>query len=174
MVPYFQIKRNLITFDCEEHKTLLYSIKLSFMNIWKMICCIFSKHHINVDLSALKMWKQSCHVRMYFISMYSYAHLHHFRPILVSKSHFESDPPKEPVETEDKDGDAMMKSENNEEECEWVVQPMRWGLIPHWHQGDIKNVGYNTINARSDTMREKPIYKRPLEKGRRCVVLVEG
>lgn len=62
-----------------------------------------------------------------------------------------------------------------ESESEWVIQPMRWGLVPNWHSGDSeKGVGFNMINARSETMLAKRTFKVPLEKGRRCVVLVDG
>lgn len=57
---------------------------------------------------------------------------------------------------------------------ERVVQPMRWGLVPSWHKGDPKNVGYETNNCRAEGMLEKKTYKVPLEKGRRCVVLADG
>lgn len=47
-----------------------------------------------------------------------------------------------------------------------------WALIPHW----IKNLEaptYSTINARSETIREKPAFKTPFEK-RRCIVSATG
>lgn len=58
--------------------------------------------------------------------------------------------------------------------AERVVQPMQWGLIPSWHKGDPRNIGYETNNCRSEGMLEKKTYKIPLEKGQRCVVLVDG
>ena len=64
-----------------------------------------------------------------------------------------------------------------EDECEtsdYVIQPMYWGLVPSWHKGDPKSVAYMMNNARSDGMLQKRSFKGPLEKGRRCVVLVEG
>jgi len=57
---------------------------------------------------------------------------------------------------------------------DWVIQPMHWGLIPSWHKGDPKSVGFNMSNARSDGMLEKASFKKPLEKGQRCVILSEG
>ena len=60
------------------------------------------------------------------------------------------------------------------EESDYVVQPMQWGLVPFWHQGEPKSTGYSMINARSDGMLEKRSFKVPLEKGRRCVVLLDG
>lgn len=57
---------------------------------------------------------------------------------------------------------------------ERVVQPMQWGLIPSWHKGSPKKVSYETNNCRSESMLEKPTYKVPLQRGRRCVVLADG
>ena len=74
--------------------------------------------------------------------------------------------------------EAERKTEDNIEEigepCEWIVQPMQWGLVPSWHSGSPKSVGYSMINARSEGILAKNTFKRPLEKGRRCVVLVDG
>ena len=55
-----------------------------------------------------------------------------------------------------------------------VIQPMQWGLVPHWHRGDPKTFGYKMNNARSDGMLSKVSFKKPLEMGRRCVVLADG
>ena len=58
--------------------------------------------------------------------------------------------------------------------CDWVVQPMHWGLVPHWHRGEPKSVAYSMNNARSDGILIKNTFKKPLEMGRRCVVLADG
>lgn len=47
----------------------------------------------------------------------------------------------------------------------------RWGLIPFWAK-DIK-VGYQMINARIETIKDKSTYKSALEK-RRCIVPFDG
>lgn len=74
--------------------------------------------------------------------------------------------------------DAAAPAESvNELECEaseYVIQPMLWGLVPSWHKGDPKSVAYKMNNARSDGMLQKRSFKGPLDKGRRCVVLVDG
>ena len=91
------------------------------------------------------------------------------RPVLVSKDHVKdekSETTELPTETDTCVSQTV--------QCEWVVQPMRWGLVPHWHTGDIKSVGYQMINARSDGILSKRTFKGPLEKGRRCVILIEG
>ncbi|ELT95929.1 hypothetical protein CAPTEDRAFT_219289 [Capitella teleta] len=85
-------------------------------------------------------------------------------PVLVSKKHFELDSPEEDVK----------KHEGEEvEEDDWVIQPMSWGLVPHW-SSEPKTSGYSMINARHDGVLSKTTFKRPLEKGRRCVVLADG
>ena len=57
----------------------------------------------------------------------------------------------------------------------YFFQPMQWGLVPAWHQGDNpKSVAYKMNNARSDGMLTKRSFKTPLEKGRRCVVIADG
>nr|CAB3253394.1 embryonic stem cell-specific 5-hydroxymethylcytosine-binding protein-like [Phallusia mammillata] len=58
---------------------------------------------------------------------------------------------------------------------ERVLCAMRWGLIPKWFKGgNVDKVNYSMNNARSDTMLEKKSYKIPLQKGQRCVLVVEG
>lgn len=44
---------------------------------------------------------------------------------------------------------------------------MRWGLIPPWAK-DIR-IGYKMINARAETITEKPSYSRPF-KNKRCLI----
>lgn len=74
-------------------------------------------------------------------------------PVLVSGRHF------------DKDVDSS----------ERVIAAMRWGLIPSWfRESDPSKMQYSTSNCRSDTIMEKTLYKAPLTKGKRCVVLAEG
>jgi len=48
---------------------------------------------------------------------------------------------------------------------------MRWGLVPFWAK-DLK-VGYKMINARAETLLEKPAYKMPFQ-ARRCLVPASG
>jgi putative SOS response-associated peptidase YedK len=48
---------------------------------------------------------------------------------------------------------------------------MRWGLIPKWAK-DAK-IGNTMINARLETLSQKPSYKKPLEK-QRCLVPANG
>lgn len=52
-----------------------------------------------------------------------------------------------------------------------TLQWARWGLIPSWAK-DAK-MGYKMINARGETLSEKPAY-RQLVKKKRCWVLADG
>jgi putative SOS response-associated peptidase YedK len=51
------------------------------------------------------------------------------------------------------------------------LQSMRWGLIPHWYTSPTD--GPLIINARSDTVAEKPAFREAIRQ-RRCLVLASG
>lgn len=51
------------------------------------------------------------------------------------------------------------------------LEKFRWGLVPHWSKGP--NPRYSMINARAETVAEKPSYRVPFAK-RRCLVLADG
>ncbi len=48
---------------------------------------------------------------------------------------------------------------------------MRWGLIPHWAKN--ASIGSRMINARAETVAEKPAFRDALRR-RRCLVLADG
>jgi putative SOS response-associated peptidase YedK len=52
-----------------------------------------------------------------------------------------------------------------------TLERMRWGLIPAWAKDPA--IGSRMINARAETVGEKPSFKRPL-KDRRCLVVANG
>lgn len=52
-----------------------------------------------------------------------------------------------------------------------VAETMRWGLVPGW--ADTLSAGYNMINARSESIADKPSF-RPSLIDKRCVVLADG
>ncbi len=52
-----------------------------------------------------------------------------------------------------------------------IVKSMRWGLIPSWAKDD--KFGARMINARIETLTEKPSY-RNLVLSKRCVVITDG
>jgi len=49
---------------------------------------------------------------------------------------------------------------------------MYWGLIPHWAK-DNKKFAYSTINARAETVAEKPVFRTPFRRTR-CLVPSTG
>ena len=51
------------------------------------------------------------------------------------------------------------------------VSWMRWGLIPFWAKDP--KIGYRMINARSETVHEKPSFRRPFHT-QRCLILADG
>jgi putative SOS response-associated peptidase YedK len=51
------------------------------------------------------------------------------------------------------------------------MSEMKWGLIPPWAK-DI-NIGYKMINARAETVAEKPMYKRSFV-SKRCLIPADG
>lgn len=52
-----------------------------------------------------------------------------------------------------------------------VLVMMRWGLVPFWAKEP--SIGYKMINAKSETLSEKPSFKKPF-KEKRCLVLADG
>ncbi len=48
---------------------------------------------------------------------------------------------------------------------------LRWGLIPSWSKEE--SIGAKMINARAETLAEKPSFKRLLQ-GRRCLIVADG
>src|SRR3954467_14563358 len=50
---------------------------------------------------------------------------------------------------------------------------MRWGLIPSWGAGPKASAGPPMINARSETLAEKPMFRSAMRR-RRCLIPVDG
>ena len=48
---------------------------------------------------------------------------------------------------------------------------LHWGLVPHWAQE--RDAGYSMINARAETVAQKPAYRAPLRQ-RRCLIAADG
>ncbi|MCA9670924.1 MAG: SOS response-associated peptidase [Myxococcales bacterium] len=51
------------------------------------------------------------------------------------------------------------------------LEAFRWGLVPFW--ADDVSIGYRMINARAETLAEKPAFRRYFAK-RRCLVFADG
>jgi putative SOS response-associated peptidase YedK len=54
---------------------------------------------------------------------------------------------------------------------ERAIELMQWGLVPFW--ADDPSIGSRMINARSETVAEKPAFRTPFAQ-RRCLVLADG
>ena len=52
-----------------------------------------------------------------------------------------------------------------------AVEFLRWGLIPHWAKDE--QIGHKMINARAETLAEKPSFREPFKR-RRCLILADG
>ena len=62
---------------------------------------------------------------------------------------------------------ATVLSENGKRKLEML----RWGLIPSW--ADDPEIGNRVINARAETVAEKPSYRRAFKRSR-CLILADG
>lgn len=51
------------------------------------------------------------------------------------------------------------------------IASLRWGLVPFWAKDP--KIGYRTINARSESVADKPAFRDALKR-RRCLVLADG
>jgi len=51
------------------------------------------------------------------------------------------------------------------------LEMCRWGLIPSWAKDP--SIGYRLINARSETLSEKPAFRQAFAR-RRCLILADG
>ena len=56
-------------------------------------------------------------------------------------------------------------------EGENVLKMMKWGLVPYW--ANDPKIGFKLINARAETITEKPSFKTAFKK-RRCLVPADG
>src|SRR5512140_640469 len=53
---------------------------------------------------------------------------------------------------------------------ELVLKDMRWGLIPFWAKDE--KIGNRMINARAETLKEKPSFRNSWKR-KRCLVLAD-
>ena len=54
-----------------------------------------------------------------------------------------------------------------------TVRPMRWGLVPSYHNPNEKPDFFYMFNARSETITEKSVFKNLINK-QRCIIFVDG
>lgn len=62
-----------------------------------------------------------------------------------------------------------VRTQNDGESTEFAL--LQWGLVPHW--SDDTSIGNNLINARSETVHEKPAFKQAFQR-RRCLIPADG
>lgn len=48
--------------------------------------------------------------------------------------------------------------------------PRWWQFIPRWNQSPLKQIKYASINARSETVADKPVYQEAWRQGQRCLI----
>lgn len=60
---------------------------------------------------------------------------------------------------------------NEEKTLQHQFKKLRWGLIPSWAKDF--SIGARLINARSETVAEKPAFRSPYKR-RRCLVVADG
>jgi putative SOS response-associated peptidase YedK len=53
-----------------------------------------------------------------------------------------------------------------------AARMLRWGLVPSWATDP--KIAYSTINARSETVAQKPAFRGAWRAGRRCIVPASG
>jgi len=93
-----------------------------------------------------------------------------FTPIEALRERFRADPPGEPVypRYNAAPGQRLIVIPINDPH---TMHFYKWGLIPHWAKDP--KIGNSLINARSETLKEKPAFRGTLQKGR-CLVLADG
>jgi putative SOS response-associated peptidase YedK len=53
------------------------------------------------------------------------------------------------------------------------IKEPRWGLVPHWAK--LLNTRFSMINARAETLEQRPAYRRLVARsGNRCLLLADG
>jgi len=57
---------------------------------------------------------------------------------------------------------------------ERVIMPMRWGLVPFFHKGEVTDMKLTTFNARSEEFLNKATFSTPFKRNQRCVVVCDG
>ena len=67
--------------------------------------------------------------------------------------------------------DLLLTVRHNPKTGERALDPLRWGLVPHWAKDP--KIGASLTNARAETVAEKPSFRDAFAR-RRCLVPVDG
>ena len=62
-------------------------------------------------------------------------------------------------------------AEQTSDRAEWQIRQLRWGLIPSWAKD--MSMGARMINARAETVAEKPAFRSAFRQ-RRCLLVADG
>jgi len=58
-----------------------------------------------------------------------------------------------------------------EQESERIIEQLKWGLVPHWSKDP--EIGNRMINARAETITEKPSFREAFKRSR-CIIPASG
>ncbi len=95
--------------------------------------------------------------------------LYHNLQILAERFQIESEPTSYEPKYNIAPGQNVPVIIKDEDERKCVI--MRWGLVPQWSNDPL--IGFQMINARAETVAQKPDFKNSLRK-RRCIVPCSG
>lgn len=79
--------------------------------------------------------------------------------------------PREPDYNVAPQSDIYTVRAERDELAQRVLERMRWGFVPSWAKD--RKIGNRMINARAETINEKPVFKKPLSK-KRCIIPADG
>jgi len=94
-----------------------------------------------------------------------------FLPINGSQNRFDFDASYNIAPTQDVLVARIKKNKEPDSDSPAQLDRLRWGLVPFWAK-DLK-IGARMINARSETVAEKPAFRSAFKK-RRCLVVADG
>lgn len=91
-------------------------------------------------------------------------------PIEQLRERFDAEPPKEPVKPRYNAAPGQELLVITEEEPK-QMSLFKWGLVPSWAKDP--KIGNHLINARAETLKEKPAFRHAYQKNR-CLVIADG
>ena len=55
-----------------------------------------------------------------------------------------------------------------------ILCSMRWSLVPNYYKGTLNEFKPILNNCRSETINQRPTFRKPFQHGQRCIILAEG